>query len=302
MKFSETREHLVRMVRQQGRSFAAAAHDLSISVRSATRSWAYSGDTGCEYNYDLALWSRHRDNFMDDPQLRQAVRSTVEEQPELFLDEISDAVSEISAQVDGAVLMSPSAVARVLTCSEYTRNVVELAFITRKEVNRVVSVEAQWQIPLGCRVYMDEAHRVGRAAERRWAWSLRGVGDELCVASSAGVRKSFFVAMANDLLLDWRVKRPSTGQTAVDFLLFLSNFAFPRMRSVEARREWGNQSDRCVLVLDSARIHDEVDLAGVREAGVMVLVLPLCSPDFNTIEDVFSVGSRWVRRLSFPVQ
>ena len=37
MKSAETREHLVRMVRVEGRSVASAARDLNMSVRSATR-------------------------------------------------------------------------------------------------------------------------------------------------------------------------------------------------------------------------------------------------------------------------
>jgi len=81
MKSAETRQHLVRMVREQGRSVAAAAHDLTISMRSATRCWDIFRDTGSEYHYDPAMWNYHGDNRMDDPQLREAVLSTVEEQP-----------------------------------------------------------------------------------------------------------------------------------------------------------------------------------------------------------------------------
>jgi len=65
------------MVREQGRSVAAAAHDLNISVRTATRFLAAFRDTGSEYDYDPDMWNRHRDNVMDNPQLREAVFSTV---------------------------------------------------------------------------------------------------------------------------------------------------------------------------------------------------------------------------------
>jgi len=58
----------------------------------------------------------------------------------------------------------------------------------------------------------------------------------------------------------------------------------------------------CVPVLDNARIQDEVALERVRAAGVFVLLLPPYSPDFNPIEDVFSVGSSWLRRWSSPEQ
>jgi len=182
------------VVRDQGLSVTAAAYDLNVSVRSATLFLVYISDTGDEYHYEPAMWNRNRDNLTDDPQLREAVLLTVEEQPEQFLDEMADAVSEIAAQVDEAVVVSPATVRRVLTCNGYTHKVCERAVTTRKEANRVAWVAPQSQIPLDCRVYVYEAHLVGRAAQRRWTWSLRGARDDLYVASSAGVRPSFFVA------------------------------------------------------------------------------------------------------------
>ncbi|KAK1868970.1 hypothetical protein I4F81_011452 [Pyropia yezoensis] len=301
MKSAETREHLVRMVREEGSSVAAAASDLNLSVRSATRYLGYFRDTGGEFHCDPARWNRHYDNLRDDPQLREAVLETVDSQPELFLDELTDAVNEIAARLGGVDVFQFS-VARILAQNGYTRKVIERAFITRNEASRAAWVAMQCQIPLRCRVYVDEAHRVGRAADRHWAWSLRGERAECYVSSSAGVKTSFCVAMAHDRVLDWVVTRPPPGQTAVDFLLFLGNLVLPRMREVEAGRAWDEQRERCVLILDNARIHDEVALASVRAAGVVVLLLPPYSPDFNPVEDVFSVGSSWLRRWSSAEQ
>jgi len=302
MKSAETREHLVRMVRVEGRSVASAARGLNMSVRSATRFLAYFRDTGGEFHNHPAQWNRHSDNLADDPQLREAVLAPFKDQPELFLDELTDAVNEIAARVDGSLIVSLSTVARVLAHNGFTRKVIERAFVTRNEANRAAWVAAQWQVPLRCRVYVDEAHRVRRAAERRWAWSLRGARAECYVASSAGARTSFLVAMAHDRLLDWLITRPPPGQRAVDFILFLTSFVLPYMRPVVEGREWSEQPERCVLVLDNARIHDEVALTAVRAAGVVVFLLPPYSPDFNPIEDVFAVSSSWIRRWSSPAQ
>jgi len=85
-------------------------------------------------------------------------------------------------------------------------------------------VEAQWRISVRCRVYVSEVHRVGRAAERRWAWSLRGARAEGYMETNPGVRKSDSVAMAHDQLLDWMVTRPPPGQSAVDFSVFVTNY------------------------------------------------------------------------------
>jgi len=84
MKSAETREHLVRMVLEQGRGVAAAAHDLNMSVRSASRFLGFYRDTGGDLLYDLVNLNRHLNKLADDPQLREAVLAAVREQPEMF--------------------------------------------------------------------------------------------------------------------------------------------------------------------------------------------------------------------------
>jgi len=83
-------------------------------------------------------------------------------------------------------------------------------------------------------------------------------------------------------------------------MVFGTKFLLPCMRTVEEGQAWEQQPDRCVLVLDNARIHDEVSLEVLRDAGVYVLSLPPYSPDFNPIEDILSVRSSWLRRCSSP--
>jgi len=301
MKSAETRQHLVRMTVVDGKSVACAARHLRVSVKSARRFLAYFWQTGGDFHYDPERWNWHADNVVDNPTLRDAVLKAVEDEPELFLDEMTDVFNALTAGVDGAVEVSPASVSRTLARNGYTRKIIEKACFTRIEAERVAWVAAQWQIPLSCRVYTDEAHRVRRAAERRWAWSVRGSRSECYVASSVGARTSFFVAMAHDCVLDWMITRPPPGQTAVDFLLFVTSFVLPRMQACVAG-EWSVLPERCVLVLDNARIHDSVALASLRAAGVFVLLMPPYSPDFNPIEDVFSVGSSWLRRWSSPDQ
>jgi len=80
----------------------------------------------------------------------------------------------------------------------------------------------------------------------------------------------------------------------------VTNFLLPRMHSVEDRLAWEDQPDGCVLVLDNAHIHNEVSLEVLRDAGALVLSLSPDSPDFNPIEDIFYVGSIWLRRCSSP--
>ena len=52
--------------------------------------------------------------------------------------------------------------------------------------------------------------------------------------------------------------------------------------------QWKNQ--HYVVILDNASIHHEDGIAELMEnqAGVCLLFLPQCSPDFNLLEEVFS--------------
>ena len=95
--------------------------------------------------------------------------------------------------------MSADTVGRILARNGLSRKVIERGFLTGNEEHRALGVEAQWRIPLRCRVYFDEAHRVGRAAERRWAWSLRGARVE-CYSTRA-------LECARDFSLLWPLTR-----------------------------------------------------------------------------------------------
>jgi len=150
-------------------------------------------------------------------------------------------------------------------------------------------------------VYADEAHRVGRAVERRAACSVRGARSEMYVASSAGARTSFFVAMAHNRVIDGLTTRPPPGLTSVDFVIFLTTLVFPGMTAC-VEGGWDVQPPECVLVLDNPRIQDKVALDRVRAAGVFVLLLLPYSLDMNPTEDVFSVSRSWLRRWSSPYQ
>lgn len=86
------------------------------------------------------------------------------------------------------------------------------------------------------------------------------------MSSSAGVRTSFFVAMGHAPIMDWMITRPPPGKKSVDFLLFVVNRLLPRMASGDPERAWVDQPDRCVLILDNARVHDAASLTVERRA------------------------------------
>jgi len=178
--------------------------------------------------------------------------------------------------------------------------VIQRAFATRNEASGVEWMAAQWQVPLRCRVMSTRPIGCGVRPSGDGRGLSGGIERKCYVASSAGVRTCFIVAMAHDHLLVWLITCPPPGQTAVDFILFLPSFVLPYMLPVLEGREWSEHPERCALFLDNARIHDEAALTVVRAAGVVLLLLPPYSPDFNPTDDDFAVGSIWFRRWSIP--
>jgi len=126
----------------------------------------------------------------------------VEQYPEVYLDEISNFIGRVQAFLGSDFSISPSSVSRILAAIGITRKVIETCFISRNELSRAPWVHSQWDIPLRACVYVDEAHRCGRSAERKCAWKLRGQRSESDVTNNTGVSTSFFVVMGHDKVLD----------------------------------------------------------------------------------------------------
>jgi len=106
--------------------------------------------------------------------------------------------------------------------------------------------------------------------------------------------------MCHDRVLDWKITQPPPGQTSVDFLLFALENLLPHMNAYDPALPWSQKDARSVLILENARAHDRAAIAPIQAAGVLVRLLPPYSPDFNPIEDAFSVGSSWLQRHVTP--
>jgi len=61
----------------------------------------YFNGTGGALHCDPAIWNHHCYNRTDDPELKSVVLAAVTAEPELFLDEISVAVSHVAGLVQG---------------------------------------------------------------------------------------------------------------------------------------------------------------------------------------------------------
>jgi len=68
------------------------------------------------------------------------------------LNEVAVAVSHAACLLQGIAEVSNNTVCRILPCNDFTRNVIEKAFINRNEARRLLWVQEQRKIPLRCRV------------------------------------------------------------------------------------------------------------------------------------------------------
>jgi len=108
--------------------------------------------------------------------------------------------------------------------------------------------------------------------------------------------------MSHDAVLDWKITKPQPGQSSVDFLLFKLENLLTHLNAYDPTLSWSAQDERCVLILDNARVHDQAAIALPEARGVLLRFLPPFSPELNPIEDFFSVGSSWLRRHVEPEQ
>jgi len=291
----DIRRAVIYQVLELHKPVAVVAAELGISLRSAERFLLYQRLHG-DIHPNMETRDVHRDNVRRHEGIRGAVCAAIEAYPKAFPDQAAVFVNEVQDLMEEDVRVSPESVRRVLAANGSTRNVIETKFRQRNEAARTAWVAAQWVIPLHCRVYIDEAHRRGPAANRRWVWSLRGARAEGYVDVSKGVATRFIVAMAHGGLIDWKLTKPPPGQSSVYFLLFLINSVLPEMSAYNPGLPWDQLEPNCVLILDNARMRDQIAVAVVEAAAVMVRFLPPYSPAFNPLDDVFSVGSSWIRR------
>jgi len=212
----------------------------------------------------------------------------------------SDFIGRVQALLGPELYISPSWAPRILAANGITHKLIETCFISRSELSPARWAQSQWEIALRARVYVEKAHCCGWSAKRKWASKLRLERTVCYVTNNNGVRTFFFVAMSHDKDLDWLIIQPPPGQSSVDFLLFASDHLLPQKN--DSASPWYEQPERRVVLLDNALVHDELALAVMEPARILVCRPSLYSPDFSPTEDIFSVGSSWLCRSVSPEQ
>jgi transposase len=203
------------------------------------------------------------------------------EKSDLYLDEMA-----VFLHDEFGKLIPISSIKRALDRAGWTKAVarrvaVERSADLRDEHAYNMRAFRSWQL-----IFVDESGCDKRVTFRRTAWSPKGTSAKQVTNTRRGDRYQILPAYTQDGVLLARIFKGTTDRlTFEDYIEQLLQHCnpFPGPSSV--------------IVMDNARIHRG---SGVERlctaAGVKLIYLPPYSPDFNPIEELFSVLKAHIKR------
>jgi transposase len=221
---------------------------------------------------------------------RQAVNYLLEvlaAQPDIFLDELQGMLLATQDRLDG----------REQVCITTVSTMLKREGITRKRLSRIARERSRrkrlqfWLETAEYRpdqfVFLDETRKDDRTTYRRYGRATHGRRAEADIQFVRGIGYSVLPAMSLDGFLAVDVVEGSWNMEAFErFVLFE---VVPQMNPFPEKNS--------VLVMDNCRIHKSGFMLNIlRGLGIRVHFLPPYSPDYNPIEQAFSVYKAWLRR------
>lgn len=214
-------------------------------------------------------------------EMREFICETLEEEPDLYRDEIADLLHERFGEK-----CSERSIGRALRAINWTRKRLRRIAQQRDEVLRTYFKFEAAAVNAKCFVFVDESGCDRRVGYRYWGWSAKGTTPVKTTQFGRGKRWHILPAYAHDGIMLKRVYQGSTDTALFnDFILELLQYCgkYPEPKSV--------------IVMDNASWHHSEELRQICEdAGVKLMYLPPYSPDFNPIEEFFSVLKKYIKR------
>ena len=213
--------------------------------------------------------------------MRKFLCDTLSEEPDLYRDEMADLLHE---KFGGKY--SERSIGRALNAIKWTRKRMRRIAQQRDPELRAAYLHEIAAFPSEYLVFVDESGCDRRIGYRHWGWSPKGAGPVRVTEFGRGKRWHILPAYTQDGVIIKRVYQGSTDSAIFnDFIMELVQYCgkYPGPRSV--------------IVMDNASIHHSEELRLICEyAGVKLVYLPPYSPDFNPIEEFFSVLKSFIRR------
>jgi transposase len=221
---------------------------------------------------------------------RQAVDYLLEvlsAQPDIFLDELADMLLETQERQDGNQRVCLATISAMLKREGITRKRISKIARERNRRKRLQYVLDTADYRPDQFVFLDETRKDDHTTYRRYGRALHGHRAMTEIQFVRGVGYSVLPAMSLDGFLAVDVVEGAWKMDSFEnFVLF---DVVPHMNPFPGKNS--------VLVMDNCRIHKSGFLLNIlRGLGFRVHFLPPYSPDYNPIEQAFSVYKAWLRK------
>ena len=258
--------------------------------------WREFGETPEEtkrWQLQRGLYRKKRITRMR-PRRVQMLKSIVDAQPELYLDEMQEKLFTRYGE-----LYALSTLSRTLRCTlRYSLRVIQEKAAQRDAEERAAfQLMARDLVPnADMWIYIDETHKGRNEARRRKAWAPRGRNNDISVHFCPDGARRYTMLAAADIdgfvlgACDVVEREHGDADTnefrgTVDterFLMWVRESLVPLLGRVSALEP------RSVVLADNAPTHIDPRFEEmVRGAGALLLFLPPYSPDYNPIELAF---------------
>jgi transposase len=216
------------------------------------------------------------------PAARVGLRAFVESKPWAYQDEMQ---YELFDSFD--LIVSQSTISKTLHAMKISRKSLRRVASERSQLCRDTYFLAVSDFTHDQLVFLDES-----AANEHIMWRKRGYSDfgirpTISVPVKRSKRHSVLPAYCSDGILCYHIHQGSIDGARFEW--FLKNEILPRCNSFPGPKS--------VLIMDNCSTHHGAEvkrLCGAR--GILLLYLPPYSPDFNPIEEFFSVLKAWLKR------
>jgi len=288
----------------EGESKTTAAKRL-ICDRSAVAAWIKADKDSGQWWPDPAIRNRHADSVLFDEHFVQAVTAVVMSDPEQLLGEMKDVFMFLSTLPGyrDAYKCSIATLDRTLRAAGYSYKQLYQMCREGDQERQEAFAKLLLAVPLRRLALADETQKDGGDLRRQRGRWLRGVRYKYQSRDRrAMLRTSTMMAVFYTSGVLHSVTTPSPpSQNADHWILFL-NGLLPIMNRFLPGLPWVLQPDRCVLLYDNAPIHSEEADAFISANGIFPLRLPQYSPEFHSIEEVFSEYSHQLKSAhhSYP--
>ena len=269
-------------------TYDAITTNLCVDTSTVWRTVQLFRSSGCvsKKQYDTSNLPR---KLTDTIQL--VLLQLVLERPGIVLHEIQAEIEYITGTTLGL-----STICQSLYQNGFTRQRMRLAAIQRDDLLRAeFANEVSMHNDASLFVFLDETETDRRDTLRRYAYSWRGKPALAQKLILRGERLSSIAIMSTTGVLDCKI---TTGTVDGDvFYDFVESCVLPHLMPFDG------VNPHSIVVMDNASIH-HVDgiISMIEEVGALVLFLPPYSPDYNTIEELFSKLKSTIKQYETDLQ